>query len=907
MSEQRPTGPRILIAGYYGFGNIGDEAILAGLISGVRETLPGAAIAVLSGTPERTKTLHGVEAVLWNDVEAMRAAVAAADVLVVGGGGLFADYWALEPGSFLTRWHGSLNYYAALPLLARAYRKRCVIVGVGVGPLASEEGKRWTRLALAEADRVVVREAASKALAVELGVASEKISVAADPAFLFAASGSSTPGSASPGTSNPGRVMGAGAIDALLAAYQIPNEKKFVAVALRRWARPASSTAANAGTADSGAAPWERAVAAGLDLYLAGTDRHAVFVPFQKEVGADEDDVAVARRVREAMKENGRATVLNAPLSPDVTAALLARADAVLAMRFHAAVFALAANIQPAALAYDPKVARLLDDAGSKDALLPLDALSPDRLAAALQASGKKSELASFSDAMRARAALNIRAIEEAAALPPPADDPVLHLYAEELIARGAAYQKLYDEHQQSLHTLLVRDSQVASLKKDVHDITASNTYKLAEQVRDLTYKAVPKGTQRQSLMKAALKNIRQAGALGVRGTAKKYLPAPIQEPLIAAYHQVKERAEKDRRGADRAQLWEILREHRGARDIWVLAPSIPWDVALFQRPQQLAMALARLNVLLFYVDPSPKPGETGFLKLQDRIYISRVDRDIFTDLENFTSYVLSWNKSWTERLRPARILYDFIDDLDVFGVADPEKLKRDHETLLREATVVSATADLLWREVSATRKDAILCANGVDYEHFARAKDPALEAPDDLADIWALGKPVIGYYGAIARWFDYELLWAVASRRPDLFFLLIGPDYDKTLTDQSLFGLPNVRWVGPRHYSVLPKYLKKFDVATIPFKLNAITHATSPLKLFEYMAGGKPIVTTPMKESMRYENVLVGEGPDAFSAKLSEALSLRADPAHLALTERLARENTWDARAEQLLRALGR
>ena len=877
---------RFLIAGYYGFGNIGDEAILSALLSGIRRMAPGAEITVLSGAPDRTQTLHGVSAILWTDVEAIGEAARRAEVFAVGGGGLFADYWSIDQDAFFTAKHGNLVYYSMLPMLARALAKRCAIVGVGVGPVHSEEGKLLSRLAFEEADRATVRDAESKAIAESLGIDGAKVAVTSDLAFAF----------------DGARSVPEPAIDAMLLSLGVPKDRPRIAVALRRWARAGQEN------------DWEGAVAGGLDLFIARSGAHAIFLPFQKELMPDEDDVAVARRVRGHMVQAGHATVLAAPLSPEMTAAMIGRADAVLAMRFHAAVFALTAGIEPVALAYDPKVDALMNRAAVGRSLLPLAALEPERIAGALASAGDRTRLERFAAEMRAKNEENIRALEELADLPPRTADPALSWIAEQLMRRALAHEKLGREHEKlgrehaaARDELLVRDSQLAALERDLASITGSNTYRLAERIRDLSYRTAPKGTRRQRWIQAALRTARETRALGVRGAAKKYLPGPAQAPFISAYHGFRELSEKARRGKDRAALQEILEKHRGARDIWVLAPSIPWDMAPFQRPQQLAMALARLGVLLFYVDPSPKRGEHGFLELQERIYISRVDRDVFGTLEDFTSYVLSRNKAWTEPLRPARILYDFIEHLDVFDALDPEQLKRDHERLLREATVVSATADLLWREVSAVRADAILCPNGVDYAHFAKAKDAALDAPDDLREVWEANKPVIGYCGAVARWFDYDLLWAVASKRPDLFFLLIGPDHDKMLHNQSLFGLPNVRWVGPRHYSVLPKYLKRFDVATIPFKLNPITHATSPLELFEYMAAGKVIVTTPMKESMRFENVLVGEGPESFSAKLSEALSLRGDAAHLALTDRLAKENTWDARAEALLRALKR
>ncbi len=166
---------------------------------------------------------------------------------------------------------------------------------------------------------------------------------------------------------------------------------------------------------------------------------------------------------------------------------------------------------------------------------------------------------------------------------------------------------------------------------------------------------------------------------------------------------------------------------------------------------------------------------------------------------------------------------------------------------------MVLATAHVLFEEAIRVRPDALLVPNGVDYEHFARVKREARGTPPtDLAPIVDRGRPIIGYHGALARWFDYDLVAEVARRRADLSFVLIGSDFDFTLRETRLLSLPNVTWLGARPYADLPRYLAWMDAGIIPFQLNAVTHATSPIKLFEYMAAGLPVVITPMDESMR-------------------------------------------------------
>lgn len=354
-----------------------------------------------------------------------------------------------------------------------------------------------------------------------------------------------------------------------------------------------------------------------------------------------------------------------------------------------------------------------------------------------------------------------------------------------------------------------------------------------------------------------------------------------------------------------RAALQGILREHPG-QTVWVFPPSLSWHTQLFQRPQQLALALARRGQLVLYVEPDHSLRPPGFSPLGENLFLCHVPLSAFQPLERPLAYALTWNRKAVAPLEGARLVYDFVDDLEAFP-GPRARLERDHRWLLERAELVLATAERLHRQARELRRDVVLCPNGVDYDHFAAARQigPG-PAPPDLRPILDRERPVVGYAGALARWFDHELVREVAGRRDGLTFLLIGPDLDGDFARRGLHDLPNVHWLGMKPYRQLPAYLAHFDVATIPFRVNEITHATSPVKLFEYLAAGKPVVVTPMQESMRYPEVLVAGDAGAFSAQLDEALRRKDDPAYLERIDAVARANTWDVRARQILDALG-
>lgn len=383
--------------------------------------------------------------------------------------------------------------------------------------------------------------------------------------------------------------------------------------------------------------------------------------------------------------------------------------------------------------------------------------------------------------------------------------------------------------------------------------------------------------------------------------TGKRLLP-PFAHRWIKALRRRRMQAQL---APLQSRLNAILQQYNTARPIIIFAPGLDWHKHIFQRPQHLASALAKQGALVFYLQPDPQPGDEPFQAIQPNLYVCHTPVELFWSLQKPFVYLLTWNRDYAASFNRPRIIYDYLDDLEVMEDHNPARLQQEHKQLLRRASLVLTTATRLYDKVKPLRQDMLLCPNGVTLEHFAPGKISTGQPPPvDLQAVMATGRPVIGYYGALARWFDYELLGWLLQNRPDLSFLLIGPDYDKTLP-AALLEYPNLFWLDAKPYAELPRYLAYFDAAIIPFRVNQITHATSPLKLFEYMAAGKPVVITPMQESLRYPGVLAAEGPQAFSQQIDRALQLKDDPQYLSQIATVAQENTWEARARQILAAL--
>ncbi len=249
-------------------------------------------------------------------------------------------------------------------------------------------------------------------------------------------------------------------------------------------------------------------------------------------------------------------------------------------------------------------------------------------------------------------------------------------------------------------------------------------------------------------------------------------------------------------------------------------------------------------------------------------------------------------------------LVYDCVDRWTDFPgpVTDGswrERVVRDEEALLSAADVVFCSAEGLYAsKADVARGKVSMLRNAADVAHFT----PAGRArPSDIA---RLPGPLVGYIGAIAEWVDLELIRDAARLRPGWSFVLVGPAFSGAISGDSsalalLDGVPNVHLTGPRPYHEVPAYLEAFDVAVIPFKLNGLTEDTNPIKLYEYLAAGKPVVSTPLPEASTVDGVLIADTAEAYVAQVQTALA-DGDPDAVARRCATAACNSWEVRAEE-------
>jgi glycosyltransferase involved in cell wall biosynthesis len=307
-----------------------------------------------------------------------------------------------------------------------------------------------------------------------------------------------------------------------------------------------------------------------------------------------------------------------------------------------------------------------------------------------------------------------------------------------------------------------------------------------------------------------------------------------------------------------------------------VCLPIIEWDFR-FQRPQQLMLQFAKHGWRVSYVSAKAKTSTEKAPNVFE-VPVSGIPR---------AELIIVQHPKWASLARNlgGRVIYDCMDDISAFTT---EARNDDERQLMATADLVVVTSAALEREARKHAKNVVVIRNGCDYEHFA--KTPRAGGP----------RKVIGYYGAISDWFDVPLIAQLAKRRPEWDFLLIGSTYGANLLP--LGELPNVTLPGEKPYAELPEWLGVMDVCIIPFQRIPLTVATNPVKVYEMLAAGKPVVSVPIPEVAALAPLVrLASDVREFEREIEAAFTDEDVEARRAF----AREQTWEKRFEELRHAL--
>ncbi|CAN5715195.1 glycosyltransferase family 1 protein [soil metagenome] len=338
------------------------------------------------------------------------------------------------------------------------------------------------------------------------------------------------------------------------------------------------------------------------------------------------------------------------------------------------------------------------------------------------------------------------------------------------------------------------------------------------------------------------------------------------------------------------------------------------WDF-VYQRPQHLLGRCARDHRVFFVEEPIAGEGEARLdvstrpegvqvvvphvpHGLEER-EIESVMRALLTGLARehrlhdpvvwyYTPYALPYALEFD----PSAVVYDCMDQLSAFKGAPARLLERELD-LFGRADVVFTGGQSLFEEKRRHHPNTHAFPSSIDKQHFERARDAARHDPVDQASI---AHPRLGYCGVIDERLDTELLAELAARRPEWQIVMLGPVVK--IDEAELPRAPNIHYLGGKDYRDLPDYLAGWDVALLPFARNEATRFISPTKTPEYLAAGKPVVSTSIPDVVRPygegDLVRIADSPDEVVAAVEAALAEDA-------TERLARVDrflaalSWD------------
>ncbi len=340
----------------------------------------------------------------------------------------------------------------------------------------------------------------------------------------------------------------------------------------------------------------------------------------------------------------------------------------------------------------------------------------------------------------------------------------------------------------------------------------------------------------------------------------------------------------------------------------------------VYQRPQHVMSRLARDYDVIFFEEPvfedlaedratprldhsQPAPGievivprlahglsEEQIVEAQrqllDEMLLARGDAELLL------WYLTPMSLAFTDHLKGNVTIFDCMDELSAFRGA-PVRLVDMERELMARADVVFTGGYSLWEVKQRQHDNAHPVPSSVDIAHFAAARD-GLADPGDQAGI---AHPRMGFFGVIDERFDIELVEKLATLRPDWQIVLIGPVVK--IDPATLPQLPNIHYLGGKSYDELPAYLAGWDVALMPFAINESTRFISPTKTPEYLAGGCPVVSTPIHDVIRGYGqsgaVTIADTAGAFVAAIDAALGLKGSAEFLQSADAALDGMSWD------------
>ncbi|MBF0320554.1 MAG: glycosyltransferase [Nitrospirae bacterium] len=372
-----------------------------------------------------------------------------------------------------------------------------------------------------------------------------------------------------------------------------------------------------------------------------------------------------------------------------------------------------------------------------------------------------------------------------------------------------------------------------------------------------------------------------------------------------------------------------------------VCSSHLTWDLHLFQRPQQIMSRLSKDHKVL-YVIPISLQGlwrfkhmrkkEFRFLRINNNLtyyrpvvlpfgenypFIKRINERLainrirsFMRRNGFSKNLLLWLYTPMAYYLPGQlgekaVVYDCMDDFSSFLYA-PKDIVEKELKITRAANVFFAGGDTLLQNKGTGHPNATAFSCGVDAEHFAKAAHPVNPPPADIAPIKGIKGKILGYFGAVDERVDYDLLEYLANYDKTWQIVIVGPIV-KIKRPEIFDRIENIHYLDLKLYNELPVYASFFDISLIPFKMNdPVTQHLNPTKTLEYLAMGKPVVTTALPDIVKHFTgmVSIAHSYEDFAKCVKDRLDNKSNK-NKEMIDRglsLVKTKSWDAMVEGML-----
>ena len=908
--------PTILIAGYYGAGNIGDEAILISIINELRAQKPvdlDLSFVVLSWNPEKTSRELDVGAIHWKDIDALVDHVQNTDLIIVGGGGIFHDYWGIDPNTYLRKSSWDITAFGSLPLLAKLLEIPCMIYAVGVGPFQSALACEHTRLAFERCQIATVRDVESLECLKQTGFDIQNslgplVKILPDPVYSLQ-------------TSSEEELQ----VLAKLRDLGISDDQSILGVSIHYW------------DIETTYDDWLANLANGLrEFLLANPQLDLVTIPFHVfQATPFTNDAIVLQQMTDLMDMPERVHLINESLSPGFAQALIKRSDLIVGMRLHSVIMGVNVATPMVALASRPKVFSAMKMIGLEDFCIRTLMPPVDDLVLIMQQAWNKREdiqkqlnvlRKSFSNQTKENASLALDLLSKAKRRPLDFSQKFALKQTKLLFDVDETYEELEKAKKELNERLQTRIWDLQAVESDLTNQNAElllENNKLNSQNAELL---LENAKLKEALHAIQSTRVWQLGQRYYRLRDSSILRYPYyfaatikREGIKAAIRKAKDRQlipihpqlpVDDVEAKKKFQPIISMLNSKTLNGVFVLTSAFEFDEFYNQRVINLAKFLVQQGWGVVYVawvwhesDELPM-GEvmenifqipsSVFLRAYEELNNLSVLKKFFVIEFPYPAFL-----STAIRLRKSGFytIYDIIDEWEEFHKVGQALWfnKAAEEALVINANVLSAVSQPLVEKFSYLRKDIHLIPNGFDPKFLGNHQG-------DSQKKFAKGRFNLGYFGHLTpSWFDWEFIKETIrhslDEKIDLHLHLIGygePDIEELLGEYQ----DHFTFYGKVHPSDLNQYVKDWDAAMIPFISGKLSEAVDPIKIYEYLYFGLPVIVKGITHLESLPNVEVVVDSVEFINVLKVLRSdktAKLEPVNLS-------KHTWEERFTKLL-----